>query len=122
MMKDIIINKSNDPLVKYVIFSISVDSPLFSLNEIAKNILLEDGQIILFDQLLQTGDSSNRFLILKFINGEFDLSSIQNVEKKQIKESLYKYVSEYLRKKQLLLRYSILLEDQKKFILNGGNI
>ena len=93
MMKDIIINKSNDPLVKYVIFSISVDSPLFSLNEIAKNILLEDGQIILFDQLLQTGDSSNRFLILKFINGEFDLSSIQNVEKKQIKESLYKYVS-----------------------------
>ena len=83
-MKDIIINKSNNPKIKYVIFSISTDSPLFLLDEINKNIYLENGQSVLFDQLLQTGDSSNRFLSLKFVNGTFDLSSIQHIDKKQI--------------------------------------
>lgn len=121
-MKDIIINKSNNPKIKYVIFSISTDSPLFLLDEIKKNIYLENGQSVLFDQLLQTGDSDNRFLSLKFINGNFDLSSIQHINKKQIDESLYKFISNFLRNEQQLLRYSILLEEQKDFILNGGNI
>lgn len=121
-MENIIINKSNNLIFKYVIFSVSTDSPLFMLNEIHNNISLENGQKILFDQLLQTGDSSNRFLSLKFANGEFDLSSIKHVEKSQLDESLYKFISEYLRHEQLLLRYSILLDEQKKFILAGGNI
>lgn len=46
-MKDIIINKSNNPKIKYVIFSISTDSPLFLLDEINKNIYLENGQSVL---------------------------------------------------------------------------
>lgn len=121
-MKDIIINKSNNPKIKYVIFSVSTNSPLFSLDDINKNIHLENGQSILFDQLLQTGDSDNRFLCLDFLNDNLDLSSIRQVNKNQIDESLYKFISEYLRKEQLLLRYSILLEEQKKFILNGGNL
>lgn len=121
-MKDIIINKSNNPKIKYVIFSISTDSPLFLLDKINKNIYLENGQSVLFDQLLQTGDSSNRFLSLKFVNGTFDLSSIQHIDKKQIDETLYKFISDFLRNEQRLLHYSILLEEQKNFILSGGNI
>ena len=121
-MKDIIINKSNNPKIKYVIFSISTDSSLFLLDEINKNIYLENGQSVLFDQLLQTGDSSNRFLSLKFVNGTFDLSSIQHIDKKQIDETLYKFISDFLRNEQRLLHYSILLEEQKNFILSGGNI
>lgn len=121
-MKEILINKSNSSKVKYVIFSVSTDSPLFLLDEISEKVNLENGQIVLFDQLLQTGDAENRFLILKFSNGKFDLSSIRHIAKKEIDESLYKFISEYLRNEQLLLRYSILLEEQKKFILNGGNI
>ena len=121
-MKDIIINKSNNPKIKYVIFSISTDSPLFLLDEIIKNINLENGQKVLFDQLLQTGDSNNRFLSLKFANGKFDLSSIQHIDKEQIDETLYKFISDFLRNEQRLLRYSILLEEQKNFILSGGNI
>ena len=121
-MKDIIINKSNNPKIKYVIFSISTDSPLFLRDEINKNIYLENGQSVLFDQLLQTGDSSNRFLSLKFVNGTFDLSSIQHIDKKKIDETLYKFISDFLRNEQRLLHYSILLEEQKNFILSGGNI
>lgn len=121
-MKDIIINKSNDPKIKYVIFSISSDSPLFLLEEINKNINLKNGQSVLFDQLLQTGDSNNRFLNLKFVNGTFDLSSIQHIDKEKLDETLYKFISDFLRKEQRLLRYSILLEEQKNFILRGGNI
>lgn len=121
-MKDIIINKSNDPKIKYVIFSISTDSPLFLLEEINKNINLKNGQSVLFDQLLQTGDSNNRFLNLKFVNEAFDLSSIQHIDKEKLDETLYKFISDFLRKEQRLLRYSILLEEQKNFILRGGNI
>lgn len=121
-MKDIIINKSNNPKIKYVIFSTSTDSPLFVLDDINKNICLENGQSVLFDQLLQTGDSDNRFLSLKFVNGMFDLSSIKHIDKKQIDETLYKFISDFLRKEQCVLRYSILLEEQKDFILSGGNI
>ena len=121
-MKDIIINKSNNPKIKYVIFSISTDSPLFLLDEINENVKLKNGQIVLFDQLLQTGDSDNRFLSLQFVNDKFDLSSIKHVDKKQIDETLYKFISDFLRNEQLLLRYSILLEEQKNFILRGGNI
>lgn len=121
-MKDIIINKSINPTIKYVIFSVSTDSPLFLLDEIKENIFLENGQTILFDQLLQTGDTENRFLSIKFLNGKFDLSTIQHIDKKKIDVSLYRFISEYLRNEPLLLRYSILLEEQKNCIMNGGNI
>lgn len=121
-MEDIIINKLDNFKIKYVIFSISVNSPLFFLDEITKNIHLENNQVVLFDQLLQTGDSANRFLILKFVNGMFDLSSIRHIDKKQLDKKIYRFISDFLRKKQQLLHYSILLEEQKKFILNGGNI
>lgn len=41
---------------------------------------------------------------------------------KKIDETLYKFISDFLRNEQRLLHYSILLEEQKNFILSGGNI
>lgn len=121
-MEEIIINESNNSLYKYVIFSVSSDSPLFFLEDINSAIKLKNGQKILFDQLLQTGDNYNRFLCLTFLNNKIDLSSICHVEKQSLDKDLFQFISNYLRQEQLILKHSILLEKQKKIILSGGNI
>ena len=53
-MEDFIIKKIDKSYAKYLIFGITANSPLFCLDEIEKSINLSKGDIIVFDQLLQT--------------------------------------------------------------------
>ena len=121
-MNGIIIEKLNNSFAQYLIYSVSTESPLFALDEVANQISLNNGDVVIFDQLLQTGNSDNRFLTLVYSNGTFDLSTIKHITNCEVNSEIRKMVAEYLRSNTLLLKYSILLSKQKECILNGGII
>lgn len=121
-MQDFIIKQINKEYAKYLVFGTTVESPLFQLVDIQNSINISNGEKIIFDQLLQTGNADNRFLAMTFYNGSFDYRSAQNIDGKSIENDVKAFGCNFLRKNSLILKYSILLSDQKEFILNGGNI
>lgn len=121
-MGDFIIKQINKDYAKYLVFGTSVDSPLFQLIEIKNTIEVIDGDKIIFDQLLQTGNADNRFLVMTFINRNFDYSSAKNINYNIIDEEVKAFACDYLRKNVMTLKYSVLLSEQKEIILNGGII
>lgn len=121
-MDGVIIKKLKCNFAQYLVFSISSDSPMFYLEEIKEQMILSEGDVVIFDQLLQTGNSDNRFLAMTFSNGVFDFSSIHHLDKDNVAIEVKNEVSNYLRNNTLLLKYSILLGKQKEIILNGGSI
>lgn len=121
-MNSIIIEKLNSGFAQYLIFSVTTESPLFALDDIAKHTSFVDGDVIIFDQLLQTGNSDNRFMTLIYKNGTFDYSTIRHLKSEEVESGIRNKIAEYLRSNTLLLKYSILLSQQKECILNGGII
>ena len=121
-MQDFIIRQIDKKYAKYLIFGTTVESPLFQLVDIQNSINISNGEKIIFDQLLQTGNADNRFLTMTFYNGSFDYSSAQNINGKNIEDDVKAFACNFLRENPLILKYSILLSDQKEIILNGGNI
>ena len=121
-MQDFIIRQINKEYAKYLVFGTTVESPLFQLFEIQNSINILNGEKIIFDQLLQTGNADNRFLIMTFYEGNFDYSSAQNIDAENIENDVKALGCNFLRENSLILKYSILLSDQKEHILNGGNI
>ncbi len=120
-MNDVVVKKIDDEKFDYLVFSLTSESPLFQLAFI-KETLANTGRInVLFDQLLQTGDSSNRFLSVAFEN-DFDFITAKQINCNEIDKSIKMIIAEYLRQNILILRYSILLSQQKEIIKNGGII
>ncbi len=118
-MNEFVVQKTDSPNADYVIFSTSVDSPLFNLGDIKNMLSLKNGEKILFDQLLQVGNSENRFLQLQFRNGDFDFGSARNIDNNSVDYKTKFIIFSFLRENPTVLKYSILLSDQKKAILNG---
>jgi len=121
-MQDFIIKKINKEYAKYWVFGTTVDSPLFQLLEIQNSVDISNGEKIIFDQLLQTGNTDNRFLVMTFLDETFDYSSAQNIDSKSVGNDVKAFACDFLRENPLILKYSILLSDQKDDIINGGNI
>lgn len=121
-MNNYIVEKINNKLAEYLIFGITVDSPLFELNDIIVENTFSNGDRIIFDQLLQTGNSKNRFLIMTFSNGVFDYSSAVNIDVDSVNDDIRIYISNFLRANEKILKYSILPSSEKAGILKGGNI
>lgn len=121
-MDAFIIKQIDKKYAKYLIFGTTVESPLFQLQEIKKAINIMNGDKIIFDQLLQTGNADNRFLIMSFLNDNFDYGTAKNIDTKTIDIDIRSFGCSYLRSNTLLLKYSILLSEQKEIILNGGTI
>lgn len=119
---DLIIREINKKYAKFLVFGTSADTPLFFLQEIGDQTRLSKGDAVLFDQLLQTGDADNRFLIIKFGDNDFDLSTISHLDREKIDLETKEIVASFLRSNPLVLRYSILPEQQKETILDGGII
>lgn len=121
-MENYVLRKLNQTNIKYLIFGTSVESPLFAINEIASKINENEEVEVLFDQLLQTGNADNRFLMLKFKNGKFELNSATCIKSEMIKDEIKNEITVFLRKNPQILKYSILLNEQKKIIEQGGII
>jgi hypothetical protein len=121
-MSEYEILKIEEPFAQYLVFGYSSDSPLFALNEIDESLNLFDGEQVLFDQLLQTGDSKNRFLLLTIRNGKFDLNSAENIDKCNVSNGTKSLIASCLLNKPNILRYCILTSKQKEHIIHGGII
>lgn len=117
---DFIIREINKKYAKFLIFGVSAESPLFFLQEIKKQLNPNKGDIIVFDQLLQVGDTEDRFLSLTFGDVDFDLSTVTHLENTVVDDETRSIIADYLRKNTLLLKYSVLLSQQKEVILRGG--
>lgn len=121
-MENYVLKKVNQDNIEYLVFGTSVESPLFCIAEIAKNIREKKEVKVLFDQLLQTGNAENRFLMIELKNGTFELSSATCINPRIISDEIKKQITEFLRQNPQILKYSILLNDQKKIIERGGII
>lgn len=116
-MENIVIKKLKNNIYQYLIFSTTVDSPFFQIDEIIRTIKCSKKVVLIFDQLLQTGDAYNRFI-------SFELDKTINYNSAKIVtenlELLKKEISNYLYKNQQLMDFSILLSEQKEIIKKGG--
>lgn len=121
-MGNYIIKRIDFENIKYLVVGTSVESPLFYMSEIEKDINDIKEVNVLFDQLLQTGNSDNRFLLIKLKNGLFELNSAKSVSSEDMKNNIKIEISEFLRNNPKVLNYSILSSEQKKFIEEGGII
>lgn len=119
---DFIVKEINKEYAKFLIFGISTESPFFLLEEIKEQINLQKNDVVIFDQLLQTGDADNRFLLLTFGSKVFDLSTAKHIERSVVDGETKSIIADFLRKNFMVLKYSILLEQQKEIILDGGFI
>ena len=121
-MEEFITLKINKNYAKYLLFGISSESPLFALDEIKFKIPLSNGDIVLFDQLLQTGNTENRFLVLTYQDNNFNFATAKNIDPTIIDNEIRLKVADFLRHNNQILKYSILLSSQKELILSGGII
>lgn len=121
-MKNYIIKEINKDDAKYLVFGTSVESPLYYLEEIKQEIQCFNGERIIIDQLLQTGNGENRFIVLSYTNGDFDLNSIHISSNKNTCSCIKSFGCDFLRNHLSILEYSILLSEQKEAIINGYNI
>lgn len=95
------------------------DSPFDLLDEIQQ--ALEEIHFkgnVLFDQMLHTGNTEERFICASYYDGIFEQNSFRfvNVEKKNV---VRRYLCEYLKADKDMLLYSCLTEQQQKLIESG---
>ncbi len=121
-MEEFITTKIDKDYAKYLVFGISSESPLFALDEIKSKASFCNGDKILFDQLLQTGNIKNRFLILCYQNNDFNFDTAENIDAAIVDYETRKKVADFLRQNSKILKYSILISSQKEQILSGGII
>lgn len=93
------IKKIEDRLYTYLVIANSYESPLDVLDEISNEIEVENCTI-LFDMLLRTGLSYNRYLSINFQDKTFDRKSIKIVDNaisNEIKNNVIEILNENIK-------------------------
>lgn len=121
-MQKYIVKKINTNYGRYLVYGTGVDSPFYFWDKIKNKISLVDGEYILFDQLLQIGNSNKRFVIIAIKDEKLDFKNIKFLAFKSVDNTIRAEISNFLRKHNEILKYSILLEHEKKKIFNGENL
>lgn len=106
----------------YLLYSTSVYSPYGWWEEIQRKHKIEDGVIIVVDQLLQIGNSDKRFVVFKVKGKKLDFRNLRYIMLPEYTKELKPYILNFLRANSEILKYSILFEHEKEQILNGLNI
>jgi hypothetical protein len=88
------VKKIEDGYYSYLVIANSYRSPLDVLDEISKEIEC-DNCTVLFDMLLRTGLSYNRYLSMDYLNNTFDIKST-NVVQNNITDYIKRNVIEVL--------------------------
>lgn len=118
-MQEFILKKINNEYGKYLVYGTGVVSPFDLWNKMKKKMFLEEGEYILFDQLLQIGNSKKRFVLIPIKNEKLDFKNIKYLDLKTVDSAIKAEISNFLRKHDEVLKYSILLEHEKLKINNG---
>lgn len=106
-----------------IVFSQSYESPFSCLDEITKEIreISVSNARILFDTLLSSGNTNERFAEACYTDDNFVLGSFQFVEISK-KDQLRKYCAEFFCENREILEFSILTPIQKKLLSKGITI
>lgn len=98
------------------------EAPFEFLDSIAESLSKNNfaGSIII-DQLLHSGNNSERFIVGTFDGKKFDNTSFK-FEKLKKRSPERKYMCNYLRSDKDVIDFSILTNEQKNLIKNGYNI
>lgn len=98
------------------------EAPFEILDNIAEHLIKNNfsGSIII-DQLLHSGNNSERFIAGTFDGKKFDDTSFR-FEKLKKQSPERKYMCNYLRSDNDLIDFSILTNEQKNLIKHGYNI
>lgn len=106
-----------------VIFSVSYDSPLAYLNEVADEIRKNHfkNAKILFDVLLSIGNTTERFIEATFDGEQFNLNSFRVIQIKK-NNQIRKYCADFFHENSNLLEHSILTPIQKELLKKGAVI
>ncbi len=113
-MNEYIILKTNVEGYDRLVICLSFESLLSYINKI-ENALAKDRkeERILIDQLLLTGNSSNRFMSFRFSKGKLDFSTAQNVNPG---DYYRRETVEWLHDNYSYVENSILTEEQRNKI------
>lgn len=106
----------------YLLYSTSVYSPYAWWEKIQQKYKIEDGSMVVVDQLLQIGNSDKRFPVFIVKDKRLDFKNFRYSMLPKYTKKLKPYISNFLRMNTEILKYSILLEYEKEQILNGLNI
>lgn len=100
-----------------MVLCLSSESLLTYIDKIEQTLAKDnlDGKVLI-DQLLITGNGSNRFMDVSFSHGKFDLKTAQAVNPP---EYYRKETAEWLHNNYRYAEYSILAEEQKQKITNN---
>lgn len=113
---------TNDFKYSVIIIDKTSEPPTYLLSKL-KDELISNGVSghILIDSLLYSGNSSERFIEANFLDGNFDEGSFQfvDIERGNI---IRKITSDYLRKNEELINFSILSTMQKRLVAKGCNL
>ncbi len=118
-MQKFILKKINTDYSKYLIYGTGVESPYYLWDKIRKKILVQNGEYILFDQLLQIGNSNKRFVLIPIKDERLDFQNFKYLDFNTVDVSIRAEIAKFLRKNNNILKYSILLEYEKEKIYNG---
>lgn len=113
---------TNDFKYSVVIIDKTSEPPTYLLSKL-KDELISNGVsgYILIDSLLYSGNSRERFIEANFVDGNFEEGSFQfvDIERGNV---IRKITSDYLRKNEELINFSILSAMQKRLVAKGCNL
>lgn len=111
---------SNNFNYDIIIFSKSYDSPFDYLDDLEQEIRShsKSSKMILFDSLLTTGNTSDRFIEAHFNDDGFDYDSFKITDLDR-SSPLRKYCSDFFSKNREILECSILPSIQVKMLCRG---
>ncbi len=100
--------------------SVSYNNPINNLNQVAKELrkYKYEGNVI-FDLLLSTGNTSNRFLVSRFLNRNFETKSFK---KTQISPKIKNEITIYYKDNIEFLKNSILPKSTIQKIVDENQL
>lgn len=102
-----------------LVLILDCESPFVYLQEIAQELNHRKyAGIIVFDELLHSGNSEERFIICRFEQGKFEMNSFQFYDVPK-QDSLRGYMDSYMRQNLEELRASGLTSYQIKLLEKG---
>lgn len=110
---------SNNDMFMCIILPTSYYNPLKEIDALIKQLRekYSDSGYVIFDFLLSTGNTKERFAKAFFDNG-FSANAFTYVNLES-NDPIRRYTSNYLSTKNFYLKYSVLTKAQRNFIENG---
>jgi hypothetical protein len=120
-MENVVIENLNDSSYSALLTTLSSDSPINTIRNFETENEFECAGKLLIDNILHSGNNSDRFIELLCENGKINYNSLNFIQIERKNELRIK-ANNTLRKYPHIINNSILNNSQKKLLLNGISI